>query len=250
MFQHLRIDRPLVFVDTETTGVDPRRDRIIEISMIRFRPGFEMDFFDQRFNPGIPIPPAAIAVHGIRDEDVANCPVFRAVAPHMADFIGTSDLAGFGIARFDVPFLVAEFDRVDWRMFLRGRKVVDALTLFHHCEPRDLKAAVRMFVGRELESAHRASQDVSASVAVLDAMLGRYPNVPRTIDGLHQLLVDVDLEGWFKRVGNDIVFTRGKHKGTTLDEVALFEPSYLSWMMDKVLPDARAIVEDALRHIR
>src|SRR5262245_38494882 len=194
MFKHLRLRRPLTFLDVETTGVDPRRDRIIEIALMQFAPGIEPRTLEWRFNPERPIPPAASAVHGIRDEHVAGCPNFAARVKRIASFLNDSDLAGFGVARFDLPFLVAEFERAGWTFPLHGRKVIDALTLFHRLDPRNLAAAVLRYCGREHAHAHRAGHDVLASVAVLDAILGQHKDLPRAVEELHDYLIEADVE--------------------------------------------------------
>jgi DNA polymerase-3 subunit epsilon len=216
LFQHLRIDRPLVFLDLETTGVDPRRDRVLEIALLRFAPGVDPQALELRLNPQTSIPPAASAVHGIRDEHVICCPTFADKASELACIIGDADLAGFGFARFDLPFLVTEFERAGWQFPLSGRKVVDALTLFHRLQPRDLAAAVLRYCRRDHPHAHRAWHDAEASAAVLDAMLGEHGDVPRCVAELHDYLVEADVEGWFRRVGGVLLFARGKHRDVPL----------------------------------
>ncbi len=248
MLKHLRLRRPLTFLDVETTGVDPQRDRIIEIALMRLAPGAEPRTLELRFNPERPIPAASSAIHGIRDEHVVHCPTFGDKAKRLVCFLDGSDLAGFGIGRFDLPFLVAEFERAGRTFPLRGRKVVDALTLFHRLEPRDLAAAVRRYCGREHTHAHRARHDVLAAVAVLDAMLGKHKDVPRAVEGLHDHLIEVDVEGWFRREGALVLFARGKHRDASLEAIAIRDPSYLDWLADRVLPDARQLIEKALHN--
>jgi len=249
MFKHLKVHRPLVFVDIETTGIDPSRDRIVVIAMIRFEPSSDVRSLNVRLNPECPIPLAASAVHGILDEHVASSPTFAKKARKIANFISEGDLAGFGIARFDVPFLVAEFERAGWSFPLRRRKVVDALTLFHRVEPRNLAAAMRIFCNRELRQAHRAASDVEASAAVLDAILGQHRDIPRTVSKLHKLLVPVDLQGWLQRENGVLYLARGKYKGTSLAEIARRDPSYLAWLRSIVLPDARRLIKKTERKV-
>ena len=225
MLQHLHLRRPLAFFDLETTGVDTRHDRIVEIAMLRFEPGRKPRSLELLFNPQCPIPSAATAIHGIRDEHVAHCASFADQAARVARFVGDADLAGFGAARFDVPFLVAEFERAGWDFPLRGRKVVDALILFHRLEPRDFAAAVRRFCGREHAQAHRAASDVRASVMVLNAMLAKHQELPHGVEELHDFLVEVDVEGWFRRENGMVVFARGKHRAVALETVAHCDPS-------------------------
>ena len=99
LFRYLRLDRPLCFVDCESTGTSPARDRLIEVAAVRFAPDADPARFTRRVNPGVPIPPAAAAVHHLTDADVAGCPPFAAVAPDLARFLGAADLGGFNVVK-------------------------------------------------------------------------------------------------------------------------------------------------------
>jgi DNA polymerase III epsilon subunit-like protein len=74
MLKNIALERPLAVIDLETTGTDPKTNRIIEVSVLKLTPGGEADHRTRRVNPGVPIPPEATAVHGISDDDVADCP--------------------------------------------------------------------------------------------------------------------------------------------------------------------------------
>src|SRR4051812_32319138 len=114
MLRNLRLSRPLVFIDLETTGLDPQRDRIVEIAMLRFAPDKGSRRFELLLNPQCAIPATATAIHSIKDM-VVNClPTFREMASKISMVLDNADLAGFGIARFDLPFLVAEFARAGY----------------------------------------------------------------------------------------------------------------------------------------
>ena len=251
--KNLRLTRPLAFFDLETTGIDPQRDKIVEIAVVRVDPGGATAGKTRRINPERPIPPDATAVHGIRDEDVAGAPAFRQVARGILDFLADSDLAGFNIRRFDVPLLDREFRDCGLDLALVQRRVVDAMTIFHRKEPRDLSAAVRHFLGREHEGAHGAEADVAATLEVLDAELDRYPDLPRTVaeleDWCHPAPAGaVDRQGKFVIREGQIVFAFGRQRGRALVEVARLQRDYLEWILKQDFPDdARAIVERALR---
>ena len=75
--EKLKLERPIAFIDVETTGVKPNSDRIVELSMLKISPSGEREYKSHRVNPGIPIPPEATAVHGITDDDIADEPLFR-----------------------------------------------------------------------------------------------------------------------------------------------------------------------------
>ncbi|HSM61621.1 MAG TPA: 3'-5' exonuclease [Longimicrobiales bacterium] len=248
--------RPLVFFDLETTGLHMRNDRIVELALIKVTPQGDVLERVRRFNPGIPIPPEATAVHGITDADVADEAPFCLRARALYDHQEACDLAGFNIRRFDLAMLVAEFARCGIRFDLTDRRIIDVQNIFHREEPRDLSAAARFYLGREHEEAHTALGDIRTSAAVLAAQLSRYPHVPRDLDGLHAyceeyapLLTEVDR--WFSSGEDGRVFRRGKHRGRPLEEVAAVEPDYLRWMLgaedmdEEVLDLVRGALERA-----
>ena len=145
MLKNIALDRPLAVIDLETTGTDPKCDRIVEVSVLKLTTGGEPDHRTRRVNPGVPIPPEATAVHGITDDDVADMPTFRAIAPGLARHLDGCDLAGFNVLNFDLRLLVAEYNRAGMTFPVAGRRVVDACNIYHRREPRDLTAAYRFY---------------------------------------------------------------------------------------------------------
>ena len=250
---HLRLERPLAFVDLESTGIDPARDRIVEISVVRIDPDGRRETRTRRVNPECPIPAEATAVHGIRDEDVRDEPSFRQIARALLEFFGDADLAGFNVRRFDLPLLEREFRNAGLDMGLSRRRVVDAMAVFHRKEPRDLEAAVRFYLGREHEGAHGAEADAEAACLVLDAQLERYGDLPRTVEELEAWCQPVrsdaaDRSGKFAWRDGQVILAFGKHQGRALREVAREDRHYLAWMLRQDFPaDARSLVEGALR---
>ena len=123
------LDRPLAFVDLETTGLSLQQDRIVELAVLILFPDGRSEERERRFNPEMPIPEEASAVHGITDSDVAHEAPFRQRARALADLLGPCDLAGFNIRRFDLPMLVAEFRRAGVEFDPRKRRLIDAQLL-------------------------------------------------------------------------------------------------------------------------
>lgn len=247
------LDRPLVFFDLETTGLDLRNDRVIELAFIKLTPRGDVLERERRFNPGIPIPPEATAVHGITDADVADEVSFCQTAKSLADILEGCDLAGFNVRRFDIPMLVHEFKRCGVDFSLDGRRVVDMQNIFHREERRDLSAAARFYLDREHEEAHTALGDIRTSAAVLAAQLERYQHVPQDLDGLHGYCEEYapvwsEVDRWFSGEEDGRVFRRGKHKGKPLAEIARTAPDYLQWMLgaDDMDEEVVAIVRAAL----
>lgn len=244
--------RPLAFLDLETTGVQRSTDRIIELAVVILSPGGDVQERVRRFNPGIPIPPEATAVHGIRDADVAEEPPFSRFARSLHDLLDPCDLAGFNIRRFDLPLLVAEFARSGIPFAADGRRVVDVQDIFHREEPRNLSAAARFYLGREHGEAHAALADIRTTVQVLAAQLDRYRHLPRDLDGLHQYCEEARptrrYDGWFDDQSGVLVFARGKHAGVPLSQVVQSDPGYLEWMETR--PDMDPGVVEQIRSAR
>jgi DNA polymerase-3 subunit epsilon len=245
------LDRPLVFLDLETTGLSPSHDRIVELAVIKVTPRGDVLERVRRFNPGTPIPKEATAVHGITDADVRDEASFAQRARSLAELLDGCDLAGFNVRRFDLPMLLAEFRRAEVPFEARGRRVIDIQAIFHREERRDLSAAARFYLGREHPEAHSALGDIRTSAAVLAAQLERYTHLPRDLDGLHgycdeYLPMESELERWFEATEEGtLVFRRGKHRGRALADVAQNEPDYLGWMLG-----AEDMDDEVLRVVR
>ena len=255
MIKNIRLDRPLAVIDLETTGVDTVNDRVVEISVLKILPWGGHMQHTRRCNPERPIPHEATAVHGIDDNDVADEPPFSEMATEFAAFLDDCDLCGFNILRFDLRMLLMEFMRSGVDFPLEGRRVVDVCRIYHAMEPRDLSAAYRHYCGRDHEGAHGAASDVQATLAILDAQVVRYDNIPSTIAGLHDHFRDpaaVDLGEMFTRDDDGvIIFAKGKYKGQALDEVAYRKPDYLEWMLRAdFFQDTKRLAADALGRSR
>lgn len=229
-----QLDRPLVFMDIESTGVDPQKDRIVELSIVRFSPFDSPLVKTRRFNPEGPIPAEATEVHGITDDDVAAEPRFRQCAQALLLLLDECDLAGFNIRRFDLPLLIAEFERAGHAFDHQGRRIIDALALYHLHEPRNLEAAVFHYLGRAHTGAHGAEADTLATAEVLAAQVTRY-GLPTALDELdthcdEMWKYETPVDKWWDTTDSDPkrwVFKRGKHKGVELGRAPR---SYLLWM--------------------
>jgi DNA polymerase-3 subunit epsilon len=236
---NITLDRPIAFMDLETTGVNLVSDRIVEIAIVKVLPDGEALRKRRLLNPGMPIPAGATAVHGITDEMVADAPGFRQVANEIRQFLDDCDLAGYNSNRFDWPMLVEEFLRAGLEFDVRGRRMLDVQKVFHVMEPRTLSAAVRFYCGEELVDAHSAEADALATWKVFNAQLDRYPELGGTLETVlgrvgDELVVDMARRFvWEKGVE---VFNFGKHKGRPVADVLRSEPQYYDWMMKGDFP--------------
>lgn len=232
----LNLKNPLVFFDLETTGININSDRIVEICYLKVHPNGNEETKTMRINPEMHIPEQASEVHGIYDEDVADCPTFKEVAKQIARDIEGCDLAGFNSNRFDVPLLAEEFLRAGVDIDMSHRKFIDVQVIYHKLEQRTLSAAYKFYCDKNLEDAHTAEADTRATYEVLKAQLDRYPdalqndtaflaeysNFTRNVDFAGRMVYDEQ---------NVPVFNFGKYKGHKVEDVLRRDPGYYSWIL-------------------
>ncbi len=245
----LNLQRPLLFFDIESTGLNIPVDSIIELSFVKVFPDGETRVKTWKIKPWDysahrqrPIDSAASKVNGVKDEDLVACPTFYDVAPEVAEWLRDSDLAGFNSAKFDLPMLAEEFERAalagkDLGVDLHSPKMVDVQNIYHAMEPRNLRAAYRFYCGGEdYDNAHSAEADTVATYEVLKAQLDRYPNeLKNDVSALASFapkkFVDFDGHLIYNDKGEEVV-NFGKHKGKTAREVYFSEPSYFAWIQN------------------
>ncbi|MFT2007936.1 3'-5' exonuclease [Pontibacter sp. 13R65] len=248
----LKLKRPIIFFDLETTGTDICKDRIVEISVLKIKPDGEEILRTRRINPTIPIPLESSLIHHIYDEDVKDCPTFQQVARDMEQFMKGCDLGGYNLIKFDIPLLAEEFLRVNIDFDIENRNIVDVCRVFHQMEQRTLSAAYKFYCDKKLENAHSAEADTVATYHILMAQLDRYENTPlETKEGVEEYPVQndmaqlhkftfqktADLSGRivYNNAGEE-VFNFGKHRNVPVEEVLKKEPSYYDWMMKGDFP--------------
>ncbi len=239
MLSNLNLDRPIAIVDLETTGLDVQSCRIVELTIFKVQPDGTVDQKTRRINPEVPIPSDSRRVHGISDEDVANEPPFRQLARGLVCYLEDADFAGFGVERFDIPVLMAEFNRVGVDFSLDGRRVIDALLIFHRFEPGNLTAAYRRYFGKEIEGAHTSAADAESAAAVLNAQIKAH-ELPADLERLEGFLRDsnwIDREGKLAWVEGVATINFGKHHGKPVAEVNGASPGYLEWVLSADFPE-------------
>jgi DNA polymerase-3 subunit epsilon len=170
----LKIEKPLIVFDLETTGLSPQNDRIVEICVIKKHPGRKGDEVKTRLiNPGVIISEEVMAIHGITNEKVKDCPTFKQVARGLADFIKGCDVVGYNSNYFDVPFLLAEFERAGVMDAFQDVEFIDVYNLYAKFNPRTLVAAYASYCGKSLD-AHKAEADAIATFEVLEGILNEH----------------------------------------------------------------------------
>lgn len=269
----LNLDRPLLFFDIESTGLNIASDGIIELSFVKVLPGGETNIKTWKIKPWdyegrkqIPIAPQASEVNGVKDEDLVGCPRFIEVLPEIIPWLRGSDLAGFNSQKFDLPLLSEEIERVraysEKRLAspdsapkaqemldligsidLHSCRMVDVQNIYHHFEPRNLRAAYRFYCGgKNFENAHTAEADTIATYEVLKSQLDRYKEpspfqeevLKNDVEALSKIggrSKTVDFAGrLIAGEDGEPVISFGKHKGRTARDVWESEPSYFAWI--------------------
>ena len=259
----LNLTRPLIVFDLETTGLDFIRDRIIQISYIKVSPDGTEERENLFVNPEKPIPHEVVELTGITDDDVKDAPTFKTLAPQLCEKFKGCDFAGYNSNHFDIPMLAEEFLRAGIDFDFSKVRLIDAQTIFHKMERRNLAAAYKFYCGRKMEedfTAHRADEDTEATYRVLMGELDKYaPGVQEEPDRVLENDMDylaefskqndnVDFAGrivWKPVIGADgkpvldadgkeqkvEVFNFGKYKGRPVVDVLRTDIGYYSWMM-------------------
>jgi DNA polymerase-3 subunit epsilon len=249
----LKLERPLVFFDLETTGLNISKDQIVEISLLKVFPDQTEISKTYRVKPDVKISDEAFAIHGISNEDVINEPNFAQIGTEIALFMQNCDIAGYNSNKFDLPLLMEEFLRVDINFDLRGIRFIDVQNIFHKMEPRTLSAAYKFYCNAELENAHQAEADTIATYNVLKGQLDLYEgqmyqdkkngnsvtfsNDVKMLSNFTSDNRSVDFAGHIVFDENDIeIFNFGKHKGKSVKEIFTKEPAYYDWMKKSDFP--------------
>ena len=259
----LNLTKPLIVFDLETTGLDLVKDRIIQISYIKVFP----DGTEQRenlfVNPERPIPVEVMQLTGITNEQVQDQPTFKQLSTKLAQQFTGCDFAGFNSNHFDVPMLAEEFLRAGVDFDFSKCRLIDAQTIFHKMERRNLAAAYKFYCGRKMEddfTAHKADEDTEATYRVLMAELDMYaPGKQEEAD--RRLNNDMEELARFSKTNDNVdfagrivwkdmtdaqgnvmtdkdgkprkyeVFNFGKYKGWGVADVLHRDPGYYSWML-------------------
>lgn len=247
------LNRPLVFLDLETTGPNAKLDRIVQIALIKVYPDGTEREWQSYVNPEVAIPPEVTKIHSITDDMVKDAPTFAALAERLHTGLMDCDLAGYAVT-FDKTFMLEAFKRAGYaldRGLLDG-SIVDGYKIFAAMERRDLTSAVKFYLGEEMVGAHDAMNDIRATRRVIIAQLERYPTLPQTVEALHdkffEELPDGALDPESKivwRHGEAVLNFGVKHNGWKLRDIPR---QYLNWILgSEFSPAVKSIVTDALQ---
>jgi DNA polymerase-3 subunit epsilon len=222
----------VVAVDLEATGLDPREDRIVELAIVRAEDGLVL--FDQRCHPGMPIPPAATAVHGISDTDVAHSDGFAVLAPRVQAMLEDSVIMGYNSRMYDTVMIDAELRRAGERgLDLVSHPEIDLLRVWAQSERRTLDLAVQRFLGHGHAGAHSALSDAEALLPLARAMKRFWALEDHDLLDRSRPRGEVDRSRRLRQDhGGEVVFNFGKHAGEPLRD----REDYVEWMLNSDFP--------------
>jgi len=236
----LKLTKPIVFFDLETTGINIGNDRIVEISILKIFPNGNKESKTWLVNPEIEIPAEASAIHGITNEKVVTEPTFKELAATVNEMIADADLAGFNSNRFDIPLLAEEFLRIGIDFDMNNRRAIDVQVIFHKKEQRTLSAGYKFYCDKVLEDAHSAEADTNATYEILKAQLDRYNDIENSVEALSEYSTHskrADFAGFILFNENDEeIFSFGKYKGITVEDVLKENPGYNAWIQNADFP--------------
>lgn len=234
---NIKLERPIVTFDIESTGLNVSTDRIIEIAILKNYPDGKEEELVYRINPEREIPTEIIALTGISNEDVKNQPKFSEVAQNILNFIEGCDLVGYNFHKLDIPLLAEEFLRINIDFDIDGKNLIDVQNIYHKLEPRTLSAAYKFYLNKDLENAHSAMADTKATWEILNAQIVKYNELTNDTLSLANFSKNsdnkyADFAGRLVRnESGDVLYNFGKHKGKTVLEIHKEEPGYYGWFI-------------------
>lgn len=235
----------LLAFDIEATGLDPYEDRILELAVVRVDD--DALVFHAFFDPGCEIPEGATRVHGITDAAVKGCPPFRACAAAVQQLVDGAVLVGFVSRRYDTLMLDAELRRAGQAgLNLDEVAEIDLYRVWRESEPRDLGTAVRRFLGREHEMAHKAVPDTAVLPPLLREMGRVFGYTIEDMVRISRPADEVDRSGRFRldAGSGEVLFNFGRHR----EQPVRLHAEYLEWMLGADFPaDTKAVIR-LLRH--
>lgn len=207
-----------VCIDCETTGLDAKQDRIIEVAAIRFSMSEIFDQYESLIDPECLIPETSIAIHHITAEMVLGKPTMTKILPHLLQFIGKHIIVGHGVG-FDIEVIALAAERSGIPCTLRNNPFIDTLRMarLYGDSPTNSLEQLRRHFNVENEGAHRAMSDVIVNVEIFKHLAKQYRTTKHIFDALSRpvLLKTMPL---------------GPHKGRLLKEIPL---EYLRWAANK-----------------
>jgi ATP-dependent DNA helicase DinG len=184
---------PLIALDLETTGLDPKRDTVIEIGAVKFRGSRTEDSWSTLVNPGRPLHPSIIALTGINDDMLSSAPRLNQVLNELENFVGDLPILGHNIT-FDLAFLQPK----GLFPYNQSLDTLDMATVLLPTAGRYSLAALAGSLGIPVRTTHRALDDAHTTRRVFLRLYEKASELPQDlIELIHHLGIEVEWgAGW------------------------------------------------------
>ena len=211
-------DEIFVCIDCESTGLDPERDRIVEVAVARFNMHEILDSFETLIDPECEIPETSQEIHNISQEMIMGKPKIREILPKLLTMIDRHVIVGHGI-NFDLALIAHEARRAQIPTTILSQTNIDTLRLarLYGESPVNSLERLRQHFNIEPEGAHRAMSDVIVNIEVFKYLSKSYQTTEQIIKILQK---PIKLKA----------MPLGKHKGRRFDEIPI---EYLLWAEKK-----------------
>ena len=231
----LKLEKPLVVFDIETTGLSLHSDKIVELAYIKIWPSGRVKKEDMLFDPEMAISPEAVAVHGIEDQHLKGKPKFRDAAHELWEVFQDSYYGGFNVMNFDLPLIRREFLRCGMDFFYTPKDIVDSREIFRKMVPRSLSSTYEYYTGHESKGWHTAMADTESSLEILVRQLEKYKEVRdwEFINKMHKSEEDENLDGTrkFYWLHGEAYFAFSKYRDRPVKEIARVDPGFMNWIL-------------------
>ncbi len=207
-----------VCLDCESTGLEPDKDRIVEIAAARFTFSQILQKFETLIDPECEIPETSQEIHKISKEMIEGKPKIGMILPDLLKMIQGKILVGHGIG-FDIALIAAEAKRNQIPTNIQQAPYIDTLRMarLYGESPVNSLQRLREHFNIEPEGAHRAMSDVIVNIEVFKQLAKPY----KTTEELFKILQKpIKLKA----------MPLGKHKGRRFDEIPI---EYLLWAEKK-----------------
>lgn len=228
-----------ICIDLETSGTNPRKDRIIQVAALVIDFGGSdsgVSIISEHkiiVNPQISIPQEATAIHGITDENVKDCQPFSRYAKSIGKLISDCMyILTYNGNSFDVPFLINEFNRAGLQCPFDFDKhvFIDVLHIERGFYDFTLSGTYERRMGKPMEGAHDAMNDVRATLEVFLSQL-QEPN----FDTAKKRAETQRYKKFEPSPGGDVIVRYGKYGNHTLSQIKEKDKNYLNWMLTNTI---------------
>ena len=248
MLGNISFDRPICFLDLDTTGLDFKKDEIIQISINKVNPDKTTEKYTQRFKPTVDIQQEAFEKHGISKTELENEPNFKEKTTDIVEFLGDNHIAGFSINYFHLPFLITKLYEcgIMFNYKKNRRRIIDVKGLYQKAfNPNSIDFAYKYLMGSE---PNKAIDSNVKSVEILERLLPSFDDIS-DINDIDNLNNNFDLSGKIIIENDNVVFNFGKHKGKKVLYVLDIDRSYVDWVMQSDIPiDTKLVLKGLIMY--